>query len=208
MKPRVKEAIVVEGKYDAQRVREAVEGLVVQTEGFRLFRDPEKVTLLRRLAAERGLIVLTDSDSAGMVIRNHLLSLLPPEQVRQAYVPPIPGKERRKAAPSKEGLLGVEGVDAATVEMALRRSGATFLEEAPEAAPGKVLTKADLYALGLSGREDSARLRQALLQELGLPAYLSANRLLEVLSATVSPEELTDLLEKVRGAETLQSKPK
>ncbi len=190
------EAIVVEGKYDAMRVREAVNALVVQTDGFRLFRDGEKKNLLRRLAAERGLVILTDSDSAGLVIRNHLLSFLPPEQVKQAYIPPIPGKEKRKSAPGKEGLLGVEGVDAATVVAALTRAGATFTDAQ---SPGNkmALSKGDLYEYGLSGRPESAVRRRALLRLLALPENLSANRLLEVLNATVTPQELAALLEHI-----------
>lgn len=190
------EAIVVEGKYDAMRVREAVNALVVQTDGFRLFRDGEKKNLLRRLAAERGLVILTDSDSAGLVIRNHLLSFLPPEQVKQAYIPPIPGKEKRKSAPGREGLLGVEGVDAATVVAALTRAGATFTDAQ---SPGNkmALGKGDLYEYGLSGRSESAVRRRALLRLLALPENLSANRLLEVLNATVTPQELAALLEEI-----------
>lgn len=192
-KRRVKEAIVVEGKYDAQRVKEAVDAIVLQTDGFRLFRDPEKANLLRRMAAERGVVILTDSDGAGMVIRNHVLSILPEGSVRQAYIPPIPGKERRKALPSKEGLLGVEGMDAATVEQALVRAGVTFLEETPPRAKMS-LTKSDLYNLGLSGGTDSAVRRRALLEKLQLPTYLSTNRLLEVLNATLTADELEDIV--------------
>ena len=192
---RIKEAIVVEGKYDVVRVRSAVQALVIATGGFGIFHDAEKTTLLRRLAAERGLIVLTDSDSAGTVIRNRLLQLLPAAQVRLAYTPPIPGKERRKAAPSREGLLGVEGMDNATVLAALERAGAPFLEEGAPAPDKMALTKADLYALGLSGTPDSAARRAALLRQLQLPPTLSTNRLLEVLNATVTPQQLTALLD-------------
>lgn len=192
-KPHIRPVIVVEGKYDAIRVRAAVDATVVETGGFRLFREPEKRELLRRYAAARGLVILTDSDSAGAVIRNHLLSFLPPEQVTVAYVPPIPGKERRKAAPSKEGLLGVEGMTEQTVVEALRRAGA--LKDSP--APAPALTKSDLYTLGLSGHPASAARRQALLAALGLPRHLSANRLLEVLNATVTEEELAALLAEI-----------
>ncbi len=178
MKRKVGPVIVVEGKYDAQRVRQAVDAMVVETGGFRLFQEPEKRELIRRCAAARGVIVLTDSDTAGAVIRNHLLSFLPPQQVRVAYVPPIPGKEKRKPAPSKEGLLGVEGMDTATVIRALEQVGA--FDGAPPSPP---LTKSQMYELGLSGRPDSAARRRALLTRLGLPLHLSANRLAEVLGA-------------------------
>lgn len=191
---RVRQAIVVEGKHDAIRVHSAVEAVVVTTDGFRLFKDKEKLALLRRLAAARGLILLTDSDSAGGVIRNHLCGCIPAHQILQAYIPPRPGKERRKAAPSKEGLLGVEGMDAATVIAALERAGATFEEEnnPPQTVLG--LTKAHLLEMGLTGAPDSAARRRRLLTALELPPYLSANRLLEVLNTTVKPEEWQQLL--------------
>lgn len=182
---RVKEAVVVEGKYDAQRVRAAVEAVVVETSGFRIFKDREKVALLRQLAAVRGLIILTDSDSAGMVIRNHLRGCIPCQQIKNAYIPPIPGKERRKVAPSAEGLLGVEGVDTATVVGALKRAGATFVDDDDVSSP-LMLTKSDLVEAGLSGGANSAVRRRQLLTLLGLPTYLSTNRLLEVLNATLT----------------------
>ena len=194
---RVYEAIVVEGKHDVIRVRSAVDATVVCTDGFRIFKDAERMALLRRLAATRGLIVLTDSDSAGGVIRNHLLGSIPTEQLKQAYIPPRPGKERRKTAPSKEGLLGVEGMDAAAVVEALRRAGATF-EGAEKSETAFVsLTKADLMELGLTGGADSAAKRRKLLAALDLPGYLSAGRLLEVLCSTVTEEEWAKLLEKI-----------
>lgn len=194
---RVRQAIVVEGKHDVIRVHSAVEAVVVPTDGFRLFKDTEKVALLRRLAATRGLILLTDSDTAGGVIRNHLCGCIPADQLLQAYIPPRPGKERRKAAPSKEGLLGVEGMDAATILAALERAGAIFEDEdtAPRESLG--LTKVDLMEWGLTGHPDSAARRRRLLEALELPGYLSANRLLEVLNTTVTPAEwvgLTELL--------------
>ncbi|MBE6778316.1 MAG: DUF4093 domain-containing protein [Ruminococcaceae bacterium] len=192
MKPRVASVIVVEGKYDAQRVRDAVDATVVETGGFRLFRDPEKREMIRRLAAARGVIVLTDSDAAGAVIRNHLLSFLPPEQVRLAYVPPRPGKERRKAVPSKEGLLGVEAMDDATLVEALEKAGA-FTGE-PPAPP---LTKGEMVELGLSGQPDSAARRQALLHRLGLPSHLSANRLAQVLPCLLTPQELEETVSQL-----------
>ena len=194
---RVRQAIVVEGKHDVVRVRSAVEAVVVTTDGFRLFKDTEKLALLRRLAATRGLIVLTDSDAAGGVIRNHLLGTIPAEQLVQAYVPPIRGKERRKAAPSKEGLLGVEGMDASVILSALERAGATFEDEAAARRESLGLTKADLMELGLTGGADSAARRQALLAALDLPGYLSANRLLEVLNTTVTAQEWAELLTRL-----------
>ena len=194
---RVRQAIVVEGKHDVIRVRSAVEAIVVPTDGFRIFKDAEKMAMLRRLAQVRGLVVLTDSDSAGGVIRNHLLSCIPAEQLRQAYIPPIPGKEKRKPAPSKEGLLGVEGMDAATVVAALERAGAVFEDEDTPAHTSLNLTKADWMALGLSGTADSGTRRERLAQALGVPTYLSANRLLELVNTTVTSEEWERLLKNI-----------
>ena len=193
---RVQEAIVVEGKHDVIRVRSAVDAVVIPTEGFRIFKDKEKMAMLRRLAAVRGLIVLTDSDSAGGVIRNHLLSSIPAQQLKQAYIPPVKGKERRKPGPSKEGLLGVEGMDADTVVAALERCGATFEDEDTPTHTSLCLTKADWMALGLSGTADSAARRRQLAEALGVPTYLSANSLLELVNTTVTAEEwaaLTDV---------------
>ena len=202
---RVREVIVVEGKYDEIRVHSAVDATTVPTDGFGIFCDEARLSMLRRLAAQRGLIILTDSDSAGMVIRNHLIGTIPAEQIRHAYIPPIAGKERRKSAPGKEGLLGVEGMDNAVVIAALERAGATF-EDTDNAAKPKAdkmhLTKGDLYELGLSGREDSARRRGALLAALNLPLNLSANRLLEVLNATVVEQELKELLCELKTADS------
>ena len=191
---RVRQAIVVEGKHDVVRVRSAVDALVVITDGFRIFKNKEQMALLRRLAQSRGLIILTDSDGAGGVIRSHLQGSIPAGQMVQAYVPPIPGKERRKAAPSKEGLLGVEGMDAAVIVAALERAGAVFEDEETLQRETLHLTKADLMEVGLTGGADSAARRQRLLAQLGLPGYLSAGRLLEVLNATVTPQEWEALL--------------
>ncbi len=201
---RVREVIVVEGKYDEIRVRSAVDATTVPTDGFGIFRDEARLSMLRRLAEQRGLIILTDSDSAGMVIRNHLIGAIPAEQMRHAYIPPIAGKERRKSVPGKEGLLGVEGMDNAVVIAALERAGATFEDAAGSVAPtaDKMrLTKGDLYELGLSGRTDSAQRRRALIGALNLPLTLSTNRLLEVLNTVVTEQELTKLLSELKTAD-------
>ena len=191
---KIKEAIVVEGKYDKIRLAAAVDTVIVETAGFGIFKDREQLALLRLLAEKRGLLILTDSDSAGFVIRNYLTGAIPKGRIKQAYCPEIFGKERRKPAPSKEGLLGVEGIDADVLIAALRRAGATFLdEEAPENT-GFILTKARLYEDGLTGRPDSGARRKLLLRKLGLPEKLSANRLCEVVSAALSEEEYRNLL--------------
>ncbi|WP_369297908.1 toprim domain-containing protein [uncultured Neglectibacter sp.] len=195
---RIREAVVVEGKYDKIKLSSLLDGTIVTTDGFGIFRDREKMAYLRRLAENQGLVVLTDSDGAGFVIRGKISSCIPASQLKHAYIPDIPGKERRKAAPSKEGMLGVEGMELQTLRQVLRRAGATLLEEEspPENAHGK-LTKADLYEMGLSGREDSAQRRKALQKELDLPERLSAGGLLQALNALYSEQELSVLRERL-----------
>ena len=187
---KIREAIVVEGRYDKNTLSQLVDTVILETSGFGIFKDAERLALLRRLAERRGLIVLTDPDGAGFVIRNFLKGSIPPERVKHAYVPDVYGKERRKRQGGKEGKLGVEGMRPEVLEQALRRAGATFLEEAAApAAPRRAITKADLFADGLSGGPDSARRRQALLKALELPERLTANALLEVLNSLYSYEE-------------------
>ena len=190
---RVKEAIVVEGRYDQNALRQTVDALVVTTQGFGIFKDAEKQALLRSLAERRGLIVLTDSDGAGAVIRGFLSGIVAPEQVRHAYIPDVPGKEKRKSSPSKEGKLGVEGMRPEVLLEALRRAGATMDDSAAEAEG--TLTKADLFRLGLSGGPGSAERRKRLQKYLGLPARMSANQLLRVLNIVATREELERLLQ-------------
>lgn len=180
---KIKEAIVVEGRYDKNTLSQLVDALIIPTDGFAIFQDKEKTALLRRLARKQGLIVLTDSDGAGFLIRNHLKRLLPPEQLKQAYIPDRYGKERRKRKPGKEGKLGVEGMPPQILEQALRQAGATFLsEDASPAAAGRPITKLDLFQDGLTGAPDSARRRAALQAALDLPQRLTTNGLLEVLN--------------------------
>ena len=179
---RIREVIVVEGRYDKNTISQMVDAAVVTLGGFAVFNDREKLSFLRRLAEERGLIVLTDSDGAGFVIRNYLKGALPRDRVKQAYIPDIPGKERRKRSPGKEGKLGVEGMKSAVLLEALRRAGATFEDEAPAAERGEPITKADLYALGLTGGTGSAERRQVLLRRLDLPEHLTPNAMLEALN--------------------------
>ncbi len=194
-KPRIAEVIVVEGRYDKNTLLQTVEATVVETGGFGVFRQKDKLALLRRLAERRGLILLTDSDGAGFVIRGFLRGALPRDKVKHAYIPDIAGKERRKRAPSRAGTLGVEGMTPQVLLEALRRCGATFLDgDAPrEREAGPPITKADLFAAGLSGGAGSAARRQALLRELELPAGLTANGLLEVLNLLMDREAFLDL---------------
>ena len=179
---RIREVIVVEGRYDKNTISQVVDAAVVTLGGFAVFNDREKLSFLRRVAEERGLIVLTDSDGAGFVIRNYLKGALPRDRVKQAYIPDIPGKERRKRSPGKEGKLGVEGMKSAVLLEALRRAGATFEDEAPAVERGEPITKADLYALGLTGGTGSAERRQVLLRRLDLPEHLTPNAMLEALN--------------------------
>lgn len=196
MSIKIKEAIVVEGRYDAARLRQVVETTVVQTDGFGVFRNKETLTLLRRLAAADGLIVLTDSDSAGFVIRDRISSALPKNTIKQAYIPEIVGKERRKSKPSKEGLLGVEGQENEVILNALLRAGATV--EGKNFTPKPpFLNKVRAYQDGLSGTPNSAARRKRLLQLLQLPQKLSTNRLLEVCNALLTEEEYSNLLQQL-----------
>lgn len=187
---RIREAIVVEGRYDKNALSQVVDTVILETSGFGIFKNDELMALLRRLAETRGIVVLTDSDGAGFLIRSRIRSCLPKAGVKHAYIPDIQGKERRKRAPGKEGLLGVEGMSPQVLLEALRRAGATFLGEETAAAAQErpPITKADLFALGLSGGADASARRAALLQRLDLPAHMSANALLPVLNALYDRE--------------------
>ena len=190
---KIKEAIVVEGRYDKNTLSQLVDTVILETSGFAIFNNKERLALFRRLAESRGLVVLTDSDGAGFVIRNHLKGAIDPFLVKHAYIPDVPGKEKRKRAPGKEGKLGVEGMRPAVLEEALRRAGCTFLNEpSGDTEPRRAITKADLFTLGLSGGPDSAGKRAALLQKLDLPVHLSANALLDVLNALYTYEQFED----------------
>lgn len=192
---RIQEAIVVEGRYDKNTLSQVVDTLILETAGFGIFKNPEQMALLRKAAEKRGLIVLTDSDGAGFVIRNRIKGAIPQNLVKHAYIPDVYGKEKRKKQKGKEGKLGVEGMPPQVLEQVLRRAGATFLEEAaPEERNTPAITKADLFAAGLTGGTDSAAKRLALLKELNLPEHMSANALLAVLNGCYSREEARTIL--------------
>ena len=175
---RIREAIIVEGRYDKNTLAQVVDAPILETSGFGIFHDSQRLALLRRLAETRGIIVLTDSDGAGFVIRNYLRGAIDPAQVKHAYIPDVAGKERRKRTASKEGKLGVEGMRPEVLLEALR---------------GARITKADLYAAGLTGGADSRAARQRLLEQLDLPEHLSTNALLEVLNALMTREAFRNL---------------
>ena len=186
---RIREAIVVEGRYDKNTLSQIVDAPILETNGFGIFKDKKQMELLRKVAKLRGLIVFTDSDGAGFVIRNHLKSAIDGRFLKHAYIPDIPGKERRKSAPGKEGKLGVEGMSPEIILQALRRAGATI--EGENAPSRNSITKQDLMELGLSGGANSAVKRRKLLQNLDLPEHMSANAMLQALNLLYSLEELT-----------------
>lgn len=192
---RIQEAILVEGRYDKNTLSQIVDAPILETSGFGIFKNKEQMTLLRRVAESRGLIVFTDSDGAGFVIRNHIKSAIPAKYLKHAYIPDIPGKERRKAAPGKEGKLGVEGMTPEVILEALRRAGATF-EDNAQSISGNI-TKQDMAVLGLSGSANSSALRGRLIKKLDFPTHMSANALLQALDLLYTLEELTDIVKSL-----------
>lgn len=192
---KIREAIVVEGRYDKNTLSQILDATILETSGFGIFKDKQQMALLRQVAQKRGLIVFTDSDGAGFVIRNHIKSAIPAQYLKHAYTPDIFGKERRKSAPGKEGKLGVEGMDREVILQALRRAGATFEDEATLSS-GEI-TKQDMMALGLSGGQDSSEKRRKLMKQLALPERLSANAFLQAVNLLYTKEEFFSLTEKL-----------
>ena len=192
---KIQEAIVVEGRYDKNTLRQIVDAPIFETAGFGIFKDKAQLALLRKVAQKRGLIVFTDSDGAGFVIRNHLKSAIPAKYLKHAYIPDIPGKEKRKSSPGKEGKLGVEGMSREIILDALRRAGATI--EGADVPRKRDITKQDLFDLGLSGTPDAAANRQRLLKKLDLPEHMSPNAMLEALNLLYSLEELEKVVDRV-----------
>ncbi len=184
---RVSEVIVVEGRYDKNTLSQVVDAVIIETGGFSVFNDKEKQRLLRTLAEKRGMIVMTDPDGAGLVIRNFVKGCVDPKLLKHAYMPEIFGKERRKSRASKEGKLGVEGMSAEVIMQALRRCGATI--DGEETQPSGGISMADMYAAGLTGKPDSAAKRARLLASMSLPRKMTAQALLPVLNALMSRED-------------------
>lgn len=195
---RIKEAVIVEGKYDKIKLSSMIDGLIIETGGFRIFNNKEKLALIRRLAETRGILILTDSDSAGFLIRNHLNGAIPKGKVKHAYIPDIFGKERRKEKPSQEGKLGVEGVSQEILAQAIRRAGVDCGVTENEKKSFREVTKLDLFELGFSGGEDSRKKRAALLKELDLPEHLSPNALLPVVNCLMSYEEFYEAAKNLK----------
>lgn len=186
---KIKEAIVVEGRYDKNTLSQIVDAPILQTDGFQIMKDKEQLDLLRAVAQKRGLIVFTDSDGAGFVIRNFLKGAIPNQYLKHAYIPDVMGKERRKSAPGKEGKLGVEGMTPQVILDCLTRAGAT-VEGKEVVSPYNEITKLDMFNMGLSGGPDSKQKRLALIKALNLPERLSSNALLQALNLLYTKEEI------------------
>lgn len=190
---KIREAIVVEGRYDKNTLAQIVDAPILETKGFGLFKDPKQLELLRNVAKKRGLIVLTDSDGAGFVIRNHIKSAIPAKYLKHAYIPDVAGKEKRKAAPGKEGKLGVEGMSPEVLLAALKNAGAT-IEGESTARGNDQITKQDFVEFGLSGGPNASERRKRLQNRLHLPEHMSANALLQALNLLLSREELAEIV--------------
>lgn len=197
-KLKIKEAIVVEGRYDKNTLSQVVDAVIIETSGFGIFSNKEKLKLLRNIADKRGIIIFTDSDSAGFMIRNHIKGAVDTAKIKQAYIPDIAGKEKRKRSASKEGKLGVEGMSPDIIRQALIRAGATIENaDTTEGKHGEPITKTDFFCMGLSGGAGSAGKRAQLIKTLDLPQHLSADALLDILNALYTKEEFENLAVKV-----------
>ena len=185
---KIKEAIIVEGRYDKIKLKNLVDSTIIETNGFRVFSD--------NLAPPLSILVFSVSDSAGFVIRNFLRGAVDKSKIKHCYIPQINGKEKRKAHGSKEGFLGVEGVSDEVIIDAIRKSGATIIGEESQAQSGEI-TKSDLYRLGLTGRENSEKLRKALLKNLGMPSYLTTNAMLSAINCLYSLDELKNIVNEL-----------
>ena len=193
---KIREAIVVEGRYDKNILSQIVDAPILETSGFGIMKDRQQLALLRKVAKSRGLIVFTDSDGAGFVIRNFLKGAIASQYLKHAYIPDIAGKEKRKSSPGKEGKLGVEGMTPQVILDALRKAGATVLGEESICTAGNI-TKQDMMELGLSGGRDSSTLRQRLLKKLDLPEHMSANALLQAVNLLYTLDELRQILSQL-----------
>ena len=189
---KLKQAVIVEGRYDKIKLKNIIDAPIIETNGFRIFNDKQRQSLIRQIAEKRGILIMTDSDGAGFVIRNFLKGTVDKSKIKNCYIPQLSGKEKRKVRGSAEGFLGVEGVPDEVIIEAVRKSGADIVGE--EAQERKEITKADLYSLGLTGTENSAQKRKQLLDKLNLPGYLSTNAMLTALNCLYSLEELKNII--------------
>lgn len=192
---KLKEAVIVEGRYDKIKLKNLIDAPIIETNGFRIFNDKERRDMIRQIADRRGILIMTDSDGAGLVIRNFLNGAVDKDKIKHCYIPQLEGKEKRKEQKSKEGFLGVEGVPDDVIIEAIRKSGATVIGE--EAAQTNEITKADLFKLGLTGTANSAQKRKKLLKKLNMPDYLSTNAMLTALNCLYSLEELKSVLNEI-----------
>lgn len=193
----IKESIIVEGIYDKIKLSRFIDGVIFPTNGFRVFSDPSIMQTIRLLAEQTGIVILTDSDSAGFKIRNYIKQSLVPEQVKHAYIPDIKGKERRKTQAGKEGLLGVEGMKEDVILHALKQAGCQINGIQQEARASRAITKADFFAAGLSGKVNSADIRSLLARSIGIPSRISANMLLDCLNRLIDYNEFVQLVQNI-----------
>lgn len=196
---RIKEAVIVEGIYDKNKLESFLDGVILTTHGFAVYKNEDFVKMMQKMADRSGIVILTDSDSAGIRIRNFIKQKVDPDKVKHAYIPDIEGTEKRKRRPSAEGLLGVEGMDEDIIIKALRDAGCTVDDVSSDISVNDNITKTDLYMLGLSGGKGARQLRERLAHEIGVPAKLSSNMLLEVLNRIVDREELVELVQKIKA---------
>lgn len=191
--------IIVEGKYDKIKLSSIIDAVIIETDGFGIFKDKQKQKLLRMLADKKGLVILTDSDSAGFTIRNFICGFVPKERIINAYIPDVFGKERRKEAPSKEGKLGVEGVSSSLIKAALEKAGVLCSED--NLSEKRVVTKTDFYLDGLTGGNDSKEKRLALLNYLSLPERITTNALIEIINSFMTYEDYKNAVKAVERVE-------
>lgn len=191
----IKETVIVEGVYDKIKLSRFLDGVIIPVHGFQVFSNSDTIETVKKMADETGIVIFTDSDSAGFKIRNYIKQSLPPEKVKHAYIPDVHGKEKRKTEAGKEGLLGVEGISDDILLDALKKSGCEIDGSSEKSKQGRAITKADLYKLGLSGGKGSAEKRRTLAKTLGIPMKISANMLLDMLNRLVSYEELGELVQ-------------
>ncbi len=188
----LKSPVIVEGKYDKITLENVIDTLIIATDGFRIFKTPEKCAMIRKLAQNNGIIIMTDSDSAGALIRAYIKKIVGDAEIINVYVPTLPGKEKRKSAPSKEGFLGVEGMSVETIRKSLEKSGVFSCEKDKNR---RKITKNDMFCLGLSGVQNSGEKRKALLKKLELPESLSSSAMLDVLNNLYTYEEFCEVCE-------------